>query len=251
MISKKKIKYIASLNQKKFRLKENKFIVEGINSVEEGLNSNFKCEEIYYSNDFADKNLEVIKSILKIDTEKIQLTHSEFSKISDTKSPQGIAAVFQIPSRKKIINSSDSIIVYLDNINDPGNLGTIIRTCDWFGVLTILLSKDCAEYTNPKAVRSSAGSIFHLSIYDDASPENLGELKNKDYQIFCSDLTGENIYEINFPEKLVLIFSNEAHGPSKEIPEIADKKISIPKSGKAESLNVAIAAGIILSQIKK
>ena len=182
--------------------------------------------------------------------EKIILKSSEFSKISDSKSPQEIAAVFKIPEQKKIEENINNIFVYLDHINDPGNLGTIIRTCDWFGVNSILISKECTEYTNPKVVRSSAGSIFNLSIYDDASPDTLKELRNLGFQIICSDLTGENIYNVKKLEKFVIIFSNEAHGPSKEILEIADRNITIPKSGKAESLNVAIAAGIILSHLK-
>ena len=251
MISKSELKYFASLNQKKFRKNENKFIVEGINSVEEGLKSKFKCEVIFYTKDFSKVYPEVFDTIENSSVEKILLKNSEFLKISDTKNPQGIAAVFQIPKKEKLANPNDTLIVYVDNVNDPGNLGTIIRTCDWFGVNTILLSKDSAEYTNPKVVRSSAGSIFHLKIHDDVSVENLKELRKKNYKIFCSDLNGENIYTIIKPEKYVLIFSNEAHGPSREILKIADKNISIPKAGNAESLNVAVAAGIILSQLKK
>jgi len=249
MISKSKLKYFASLNQKKFRQKEKKFIVEGLKSVTEGLNSKYSCDAILYTKYFAETNPDVIKSIFFFKAEKFEIKNPEFLKISDTKTPQGIAAVFQYPLHKNYPKQSDSSIVYLDNINDPGNLGTIIRTCDWFGVNTLLLSKECAEFTNPKVVRSSAGSIFHIEIHTDVSAENLGEMKNKDYKIFCSDLAGENIFKIKFPEKLVVVFSNEAHGPSKEILEIADKKITIPKTGNAESLNVAIASGIILAQL--
>ncbi len=251
MISKSDLKYFASLIQKKFRQSENKFIVEGINSVEEGLKSNFKCEVIFYTKDFSKEYPKVFNNIQLSNVRKFLLKNSEFLKISDTKNPQGIGAVFQIPKRNNLSSINETLIIYLDNINDPGNLGTIIRTCDWFGVNTIFLSKGCAEYTNPKVVRSSAGSIFHLNIYDEASVENLMELRKKNFKIFCSDLTGENIYKLEKSKKSVLIFSNEAHGPSEEILEIADKKISIPKSGNAESLNVAIAAGIILSHLKK
>jgi RNA methyltransferase, TrmH family len=251
MISKSKLKYIASLNQKKFRQKEQKFIVEGINSVSEGLGSSFKCEGIYYTKEFLEAHPEIINSINKTQAQQFQLTNSEFSIISDTKSPQGIAATFQIPKREKLASIIETTIVYLDNINDPGNLGTIIRTCDWFGVSTILLSSECAEYTNSKVVRSSAGSIFNLKIFDNSTFEDLRKLKSDGYKIFCSDLSGENIYKVEMPEKLVIIFSNEAHGPSEEILKITNKKISISKSGNAESLNVAIAAGIILSHLKK
>jgi RNA methyltransferase, TrmH family len=251
MISRNKLKYIVSLTKKKTKLQEKKFIVEGINNVSEGLRSNFKCEGVYYTKEFLEAHPGIINSINKAQTQQFQLTNSEFSRISDTKSPQGIAATFQIPKQKQLDQIEDRFIVYLDNINDPGNLGTIIRTCNWFDVNTILLSSECAEYTNSKVVRSSAGSIFHINIYSDVSLDNLRELKKCDFQIFCSDLIGENIYKIIVPEKLILIFSNEAHGPSNEITELAEKKISIPKSGNAESLNVAIAAGIILSHLKK
>ncbi len=251
MISKSDLKYFASLNQKKFRKNENKFIVEGMNSLEEGLKSKFKCEVIFYTKNFSEVYPEIFDTIENSSVEKILLKNSEFIKISDTKNPQGIAAVFQIPKKNKLTNITDTSVVYLDNVNDPGNLGTIIRTCDWFGVNTIFLSKGCAEYTNSKVVRSSAGSIFHLNIYDDASVENLKELRTEGYQIICSDLIGENIYNLDKPNKFVFVFSNEANGPSKEILEIADKKITIPRNGSAESLNVAVAAGIILSQLKK
>ncbi len=247
MISKNKLKYLISLNQKKFRQKYQKFIADGLNSVEEGLKSTYNCEAVFCTEDFEHKNSVKFESIKRSKIEMIILKNTDFLKISNLKSPQGIAAIFQIPAQKKLFPLNDNLVVYLDNINDPGNLGTIIRTCNWFGVKTLMLSEECAEYTNPKVVRSSTGSIFHVNIFDHYNIEDLKILKSDNYQIFCSDLRGENIYNIINPEKLVLILSNEAHGPSNDIIEIADKKISIPKSGNAESLNVAIAAGIILS----
>ncbi len=142
-------------------------------------------------------------------------------------------------------------MVYLDNVSDPGNAGTILRNCDWFGIKDVLMSEGSVELYNPKVVRSSMGSIFHLNIYEDVSPAHLQELKGKGYRLICSDLAGEDLFDFKPPEKCIVVFSNEAHGPGNEIRERADHIVSIRKKGKAESLNVASASAVILSQLTR
>lgn len=249
MITRNELKYYSSLLQKKFRENEFKFLVEGTRSVEEGLNSHFNCEIVFSTFDFAESHKSVLNLAKrkKVRTEIIR--SQDFVRISDTKSPQGIAAVFKYAKLNFIPDKTDSkILVYLDNISDPGNLGTILRSCDWFGINEVLISKYSVDYLNPKAIRASMGSVFHLYVFEDLDSEVLVDLKEKNYKIICSDLDGKNLFEYRFPDKFILVFSNEATGPSEAIREIADDILTIPKFGNAESLNVAVASGIILSK---
>ncbi len=251
MISKNELKYYSSLLKKKFREKENKFIAEGEKTVEEGLKSKFICEKIFLTKEFYDNKLSYLdnpginKNILEV------LRTQEFTKISDTVNSQGIAAVFQIPRNEfnpDKINSN--LIVFMDNISDPGNVGTIIRNCDWFGVNEIILTKGCAEVYNPKTIRASMGSIFHLKIYREIGSSLLSKLKENSYKILVTDTKGEDINSFVFPEKAVIIFSNESLGPSQEVQEISNDIITIPGYGMAESLNVASASAVILNRLR-
>ncbi len=249
MITKNELKYYSSLSQKKFRESELKFLVEGLKNVKEGLDSHFGCEIILTTFEFAEqhKNIftEARKKKIRIETIRSQ----DFIRISETKSPQGIAAVFKYAKLNFYPEKTASdILIYLDNISDPGNLGTIIRTCDWFGINEILISKFSVDYLNPKSIRASMGSIFHLYIFEDLDRSVLTDLQNRNYKIICSDLTGKSLFDYKFPNKFVFVFSNESTGPTEEVKSIADEVITIPKFGQAESLNVAIASGIFLSK---
>lgn len=251
MLSKNELKETVSLLQKKYRNEKSKFIVEGRKLIFEALISGFKCELIVSTNHFneisGDFFEEKIVEAIRHETVK----QIEFEKLSDTKTPQGIIGIFEKKGNKKEILNSN-IIVALENISDPGNLGTILRNADWFGCRQIILSENCAEIFNPKVIRSSAGSVFHLDIFEeDNFVESLLTLKKKNYKIFSSDLAGENIYEINSKEKFVVVFCNEGNGPTNELISISDSKITIPKIGKAESLNVASASAIILSELSR
>lgn len=175
-------------------------------------------------------------------------------KLSDTENPQGVAAVFLIPSKKpgNITSPKENLLVYLENISDPGNLGTIIRTCDWLGIKNIFFSPGCAEIYNPKVIRSTAGSLFNINLFDDVNIDIFfSAAKENNFKIYCADMAGINIYNIDKYQKSVLIFANEANGPSSDILKYADEKITIPRLGKAESLNVSSAASIILSEFKR
>jgi len=249
MITRNELKYYSSLSQKKFRESELKFIVEGLKNVEEGLNSHYDCEIVLTTFEFAELHKNFLSDVKRKKIRIEILRSQDFIRISETKSPQGIAAVFRYAKLKFYPDKTESnVLVYLDNISDPGNLGTIIRTCDWFGINEILISKFSVDYLNPKAIRASMGSIFHLYIFEEVEPALLDDLKLNNYRIICSDLDGKNIYDYKFPDKIVLVFSNEATGPSEVVKTIADDVITIPKYGNAESLNVAIASGIILSK---
>ena len=196
MISKKELQYYSSLLSRKHRKEENKFIVEGKKSVLEGIRSNFECEVILVTNNFSEENEQTMAEIVKKKKKIEILKQKEFQKITDTKSPQGVAAVFKKPTLEYSASNfaTEKIVVMLDNISDPGNLGTIVRNCDWFGIKTILLSESIVDYTNPKVIRSSMGSIFHINVFEEVKTESLLKLKEKGFEILCADTERENVF---------------------------------------------------------
>jgi len=252
MITRNELKYYVSLLQKKFRLAENKFLVEGEKVVSEGLHSNFECEIIFITPKFSEEEKEYLKQIKSFNTKIEILKSADFKRITDTLSPEGIAAVFiRKANRPDFLSVNDSLVVYLEDITDPGNLGTIIRNCDWFGIKNLFLSKTTAEVFNPKVIRASMGSVFHVNIFEDISLDEITELKKGNYEFVCGDLTGENVYEFKKKERTILFLANETHGPSNELLALSDRRLVIPGKGKAESLNVASASAIILSELTK
>jgi TrmH family RNA methyltransferase len=256
MLTKKELNYYSSLLKKKYRSGEKKFLAEGKKIVEEGITNPFwikNLEIIFATNEFFEKENNWVQIILykKVNTSKIRIIkNSELKKLSDTLNPQGITAVFNMASAKPA--ASENELVCLENISDPGNVGTIIRNCDWFGIKEVILGEGCTDIYNPKTIRASAGSIFHLKFYNEANLiKFLLSLKSSNYMIITADLKGKNIYSFTRPEKFALIFSNEANGPSNEILGISDEIIAVPKKGNAESLNVSSASAVILSELLK
>jgi RNA methyltransferase, TrmH family len=250
MISKNELKYMSGLLKKKFRENEQKFIAEGEKIVEEGLKSNYKCEKIIITNEFLEKKQDYLKN-LPINKNLIEtVKNQDFKKLSNTVNFQGIAALFCIPPNKSNIEEIGfNKIICLNELSDPGNVGTIIRNCDWFGLNEIILTRGCAEIYNPKTIRASMGSVFHVNIYNEIDFTSLSILKQKGYKFLTADLKGESIYNYIFPLKSLIFFSNESLGPSSELIEISDCLITIPKYGNAESLNVASASAVILSHV--
>ncbi|MBA4406994.1 hypothetical protein C0389_06950 [bacterium] len=252
MVSKNQLKYYSSLLNKKNRLEEKRFLVESFKLLNETINSGFKCEIVFVLQSAVDENNDIAKLCgkRKINLEIIKAI--EFGKLCDTKNPQGIVGVFHFKEYSMDVPAEEKLIVALENISDPGNMGTIIRNCDWFGVKNILLSSNCAEIYNPKVIRASAGSVFHLNLIEKNNFNlSLKELRRNGYEIVCADLEGENINGYIPKTKTILVMANEANGPSSELLKITDRKITIPKKGRAESLNVASASAVILSELTK
>ena len=250
MISRNELKYYSALLTKKFRRQENKFIAEGLKIVEEGIKSAYYCEAVFVTHSFYDSKPEVVEYIRKKSINVFELKSSDFQRLSETKSPQGIAAVFRAKQNKfDPAALKDDLVVLIDNISDPGNLGTILRTCDWFGIYTILISSQSVDYLNSKVLRASMGSLFHLKIYEEVNENKIQLLKTKGYKLFVSDTKGTNLNSIKPAKKIIMSFSNEALGPSDLIKSLEDQSITIPGKGRAESLNVSSAAAIILSHL--
>jgi TrmH family RNA methyltransferase len=251
MLTNAELKYYSSLLQKKYRFEENKFLVEGYKLIEEAVASGFKCECLISSNLFSESNVDKLHQLSQKVARTEWVKQKDLEKLSDTKTPQGIIGVFNKPSFQRKHENVNQIVA-LENISDPGNLGTILRNCDWFGFNTIILSGNCSEIYSPKVIRSSAGSVFHLNIIEQKDFYNsLQSYKNAGYNILCSDINGNNIYEFVKAKKTIIVFSNEANGPTEAIIALSDYKITIPKIGKAESLNVASASAVILSELSR
>jgi TrmH family RNA methyltransferase len=251
MLSKNAVKYYSTLLQKKYRDRERKFIVEGKRLIEEAIDSSFECETIICTENFVKNNKEFFLQIEKGFRVEI-VKEIDFKRLSDTQTPQGILGVFSKGNFSFIFEPKTDLVLAMENISDPGNVGTIFRNADWFGIKQIILSKECAEVFNPKVLRASMGSVFHIEFFDTVElNDELKRLKENKYTIAVADMNGDNIYNYTRPQKLVITVCNEAHGPSQKLLELADVKLTIPRKGKAESLNVASASAVILSELTK
>ncbi len=250
MISANELKYFASLKKKKYRQQEGKFLIEGKRLVEELLKSPFPVEVLMFTEKFKNKTPEFFSNPKLRNLRSEIISSVQLKKLSQTRTPQGIVAVAIIKANSPLQNNP-GIIVALDNVSEPGNLGTILRNCSWFGIEQIIIGKGSADIFNPKSLRASMGAIFHLNIKTDVNlKEYLTSLQKGKYRILLADIKGKSVKEFEKKkENIVMVFSNEASGPSKEISEIADLKITIPKIGQAESLNVASASAIILYEL--
>lgn len=232
------IKNIKKLKEKKYRL--NSYIVEGIKMVKEAINENQEIALIAIREDFK----------IDFDTKKIKIvtiSNKIFNDISDVKTPQGILAVIKKNQNNQIETNSDYILA-LDSLQDPGNMGTIIRTADSANINQIIINKTTVDPYSPKVIRSTMGAIYRTNIIEvEDLKATLKEMKSKGFQIITTDLKAtQSIYDINYNNKTVVVIGNEANGVSQEILQTADKKVIIPMLGKTESLNASIAASIMI-----
>ena len=234
MLTKNQIKFIRSLSLKKNRQKHGLFIVEGEKLVNEVLNSDWEIKCIYATNDWLGENALII-------------SNKDLVRISSLKTPNKVLAVVKI--KKSSVDINTNTVLALDGVKNPGNLGTIIRIADWFGVKNIICSDDCVDYLNSKVVQSSMGSFTRVNLHY----TNLIHAfkKYSDYKLFMTVLNGIPLSEMTRTDKKIIVMGSESNGIRQEILELGSEKITITKSefSKAESLNVSIAAAIVLSSI--
>ncbi|MFY9285220.1 MAG: TrmH family RNA methyltransferase [Tissierellaceae bacterium] len=244
------IKEIKGLNKKRNRWKSKLFIIEGVKIVEEAINSEIKIRKILFSNSFLEsKEGLIFYENVKNTYDTLRLKDNLFKDLSDTENPQGIMALceFHLRDLTEIGALDNPSILFLDAIQDPGNLGTIIRSADAFDIDGIILGEGCVDPYNLKVVRSTMGSILRLPLYiRDDSLETLMTLKQDGFEIMVTSLDGSPIYDIDFKKKFVAVIGNEAKGVNPKILDLADKYIKIPMPGKAESLNAGVAASILM-----
>jgi len=241
MISKQKIKFISSLRHNKYRLKFNCFIAEGEHVVNSFMCSDFQIESVFATKTWIDSNKSCNASLV---------TQKEIGRISCLKNPSNVLAIISKPNQKYKNKEFNAIypIVLLDGVSDPGNMGSIIRTADWFGINSIYLSEQCVDVFNPKVVQATMGSLARVNIYRVNAKHFLSELKQQDVTCYGACLSGTDLSKVNKVSKAAIVFGSESHGISSEIKKLLDEKILISgKNQQVDSLNVAVAFGIILS----
>ncbi|MFD0837301.1 TrmH family RNA methyltransferase [Mariniflexile aquimaris] len=238
MLSKSQIKIVTSLKHKKFRQQYGFFVVEGVKTIKELLESNLELHALYTTESF---NINAKDEVL--------ISENELKRISFLITPNKALAVFKIPKQKSI--NEHGLTVALDAVSDPGNLGTIIRLCDWFGVKELICSLNTVDCYNPKVIQATMGSLTRVNItYVDLVPF----LKDTKLPVFGAFMERENVYKKQLPENGIVVMGNEANGISKEVEALITEKISIPRFGDlqvTESLNVATATAILLSEFRR
>lgn len=242
MISKSQIKFINSLKHNKYRLKYNCFVAEGVNVINEFIKFGFEIQVVFAIND----------SLLICDNVQI-ITKNDLRKISFLKNPSNSLAIFKRPkldSDLKNINH-EAVSIILDGVSDPGNMGTIIRTADWFGIENIYMSKESSDVYNPKVIQSTMGSLARVKIHRVSLVTLLKNMKKNNIICYGATLSGSNVFQLNKPDYCALVFGNETHGISHDILELIDEEVSVPSKNKhVDSLNVSVAFGIILSEFR-
>lgn len=240
MLSKNQIKIITSLDKKKYRIKYQLFVVEGRKSIQEFLESDFKLDQLYSVEDMFEAP----------ETKKNIISETELRKISFLTTPNKALATFRIQEPKPIDTSR--LILALDNINDPGNLGTIIRLCDWFGIQDIICNLKTVDLFNPKVVQASMGSLTRVNITYTDLHSYLST--NQISPVYGAFMDGDSVYASKLDQNGILILGNEANGINHTIEEFVTHRLSIPHfnpNKKTESLNVATATAILLSEFKR
>ncbi|NLY44679.1 MAG: RNA methyltransferase [Tissierella sp.] len=249
------IKEIKGLNRKKNRWKNRLFIIEGIKIIEEAIINGIKIKSILFSDGFLDSEEgSVFYEGIKNRDNLVKINDSLFNSISDTENPQGIMAIceFNVRNLSEVDYLNKPSILFLDGVQDPGNMGTIIRTADAFNIDGIILGEGSVDPYNLKVVRSTMGSIFRVPLYIcDSSIETIIQLKNKGFDILATSLEGGAIYDSDFNSKFLCVIGNEANGVNPKILDMADRCIKIPMPGNAESLNAGVAASIIMYEVMR
>ncbi|MCE2614235.1 RNA methyltransferase [Flavobacteriaceae bacterium D16] len=239
MVVKSQLKYIKSLQQKKYRTQHNRFVAEGLKTVRELLLAGCKAELLFATE-------EGISEEVSADTQLISAR--QMSQISSFKSPSPVLGVFEIPPARKV-DFADWVLA-LDKVRDPGNLGTIIRLCDWFGISHLVCSEDTVDAFNPKVLQATMGSIARVHIH---YTNLVAFMEDADVPVYGAFMEGKSIYGSTLPAKGILVMGNEANGISREVIKIIEEKVSIPRYGTSatESLNVATATAILLNEIRR
>lgn len=250
MISKNTIKQIRSLEQRKFRRQEGKFVAEGNKLVEDNLSS-MKCYRLVATTEWWRQH-DYARSLAK---ECIEVTYEELEKVSLLQTPQDVLAVFYMPSANTITPDPKALVIALDCIQDPGNLGTIIRLCDWFGIRDIVCSSTTVDCYSPKVVQATMGAISRVRVHYVDLPAYLKEARNNNINVYGTFLEGSNIYQTELSANGIIVMGNEGQGISQEVASIVSHKLNIPSfpadSVTSESLNVGIATAITVAEFRR
>jgi TrmH family RNA methyltransferase len=234
---KKDIKWVRSLQQKKFRSESGCFVVEGRKGIEEGLNSTFVLHSLYTT----DENWKPQH------VSPLLVSSREMEQMSALSTPSPFLAVFNQRKSAAIVEE-ERLVLVLDGIAEPGNMGNIIRTAEWFGVGSILCTHDCVELYNPKVIQSTMGSVFRINMIVLSEAEMSDMFKASGYHVIAADLSGLSVYRFNFNQRLAIVIGSESHGVRPAMRSLVDEFVTIPGAGQAESLNASVAATVFLSE---
>lgn len=244
MLTKNTIKQIASLRQQKFRKEYGLFVVEGRKMVEELLHSDFETVGLYATESFVNSNPSFA------DAEPV--SEMQMEQMSGQDTPPGILAVVKIPQQGEIKTNS-RLVLALDGIANPGNMGTLIRTAEWFGIHDVICSTDCVELWNPKTVQATMGSLFRVKVWETDLTAYLQQAKKDGKHIYGALLEGENLFQLQAKAEGILVIGSESHGIRAEVLPCITHPITIPRVGGSmtESLNAAVAGGIIIAEMTR
>lgn len=245
MLNKNTVKFIKTLRQKKFRQEDRSFFVEGAKNVTELLESDFKVTHLLYTDKFDIGHRELIQAC---EGERHKVSAKILESLGLFKSNDQALAVAEIKENKPFSVNKMELAIALDGINDPGNLGTIIRIADWYGIKKIIMSPRTADFYNPKVLNSSMGSFTRVSFFYTELEDYLSECEVPIYGAF---LEGENIHRAELKPEGVILMGNESHGISEKLWPIVSRKLTVPSFGRAESLNVAIATAVICDNLRR
>ncbi|MES2517449.1 MAG: RNA methyltransferase [Bacteroidota bacterium] len=245
MITKNQIKYINSLQQKKFRVEHQSFVVEGAKSVLELLNSDFELELVFVTKPFFEENGDLLQN-LPIQFEYAE--QAELEKAGSFSSNNAALAVAKTKENQQLLVKDQEFALILDDIRDPGNLGTIIRIADWYGITKIICSPSTVDFYNPKVISSTMGSFSRVSLF---YTELVAFIRTQDKNIYGTLLDGDNIHQTKFSTSGYIVIGNEANGISEEVEQLITHKITIPRFGGAESLNAGIATAVVLDNLRR
>jgi len=239
MVTKSELKYIQSLSDKKVRLETGCFIAEGVKLVGEMIAAGYPLKAVYALDSWESPDTSI---------EVTRIEAFELEKMSMLQTPNQVLAVAMMPQKKEVLNLEGPLTIVLDGIQDPGNMGTIIRTADWFGITQIVASEDTVDVYNPKVIGATMGSFMRVSV----TYKNLAEwLPTIKLPVYGALLEGENVFTIKTPQKGLLVIGSEGKGIRENILDFITHPVTIPKIGEAESLNAGIAAGIIVAQLTR
>lgn len=258
-LSKTKLKELKKLTQKKYREDQRKFLVEGLRLVQEAARSDYVMLEAYYTEEIerSPQGSNLVQMLLQKTQHVYRVRQRELEAISATVTTQGIVAVLQAReyTADAVLRCPDGqcLLVAFDGISDPGNVGTMVRTCDWFGVNGILIGRNSVELYNPKVLRATMGGVFHLPIADRVDLLSaISSAKNLGFKVYVTDPHGETHFDhVTYESKSLIIFGNEAWGVSDQVKRLADVRLVIRRYGAGESLNVSVACGIVLSAVHR
>ena len=242
------VKAAAELKQKKYRTQNGLYLAEGLRTAEEAV-AYKAVETLFYVATDDDRTMQLLEQAAMQNIKLVCVNENVMKKIADTETPQGIIAVCKMrqPKLENLLASGKMLLV-LDRVGDPGNIGTMLRTADAAGIGGLVLLKGCADIYAPKTVRSSMGSLFHIPVLSGVSEQEfVSATKKAGYDLLVTCLDGaDNLYKADLSGRIAFVMGNEAGGVSETLLEKADKRVYIPMAGRAESLNVAMAAGIVM-----